>query len=322
MQLDVKSPIRDGIRPLNMIRRILGKTGVEVRARQVLLAVLATACAATTSSSLAPASLEVGDVVRKTREQYAQVQDGYGKAWMETRHVTEDGEWAVLSTQDIRIVFDATNAQVRYKQEVNLPDREKPFKDYKVEYFTDQWRQGSAANTSTDAETSSQPSPSKEALNAHPTHHMGLFPKEALILLEEAERRSKIEIVGTENYRGLACLVLKGTIDVEDEDTYEIQFWLAEERGYLPVKMHAPIPKRGIECVATFEYTAPTLGVWVLSRGLSVLNRQGKVLMQQEIVFAPDFAVNTGADPYFSDVASMFPDDNMWEKQALNAVSK
>jgi hypothetical protein len=107
-----------------MIHRILGKTGVEVRARQVLLAVLATACAATTSSSLAPASLEVGDVVRKTREQYAQVQDGYGK-----------------------------------------------------------------------------------------------------------------------------------------------------------------------------------------------------VLMQQEIEFAPDFAVNTGADPYFSDVASMFPDDNVWEKQALNAVS-
>ena len=271
-------------------------------------------CAGNAVTSRPEATPEIGTVLRSMREQYARVRDGHGKAWMEYQYATRDGGLRVLSKRDVRIAFDEGSAQVGYRETVHLEDREEPVVHTKTEYFVDRWRQRAGLDTCSISASPGGSEPSKEALDAHPLHHMGLLPKGALALLGEAEDRSELEIVGRDSVGGRACLVLEGTMVVQGGATYPIKFWLDSERGFLPVKIHSSLPEHGLDCTARFEYREHAPEVWVLSRGLSTLTTVGRVIAQKEIVYAPDFAVNTGPSATLPDPGTLFFSDDMWEK--------
>lgn len=254
---------------------------------------------------------DAGELVNLAREQYAAVLEGHGKAWMESGMPGPDGEWRVFWTQKSWVVFDETSARVAYEETVHAAGGQ-ILSDTKVEYFRDGWREKDGPDTTGSGVGRSRSHPTRQALDAHPIHHMGLFPKSPLTLLEEAKARSQLEVTGRETCAELDCIVLEGTT-VEANQAYPLRVCLAEARGYLPVKLRSALPQYDAELVAHLEYRKAGPGVCVLSKARSEFTSQGSVVKRQDIVFAPDFTVNAGAHADVGGASSLFPDEGMWD---------
>ncbi len=254
------------------------------------------ACVAFSSPTQVEA-VSAEEAVASAIGQWDRVQNGHG-------HSVAEYRWATGNIDTLSVLWQREQ-WVAFDKERLLSQTEMTFwgdngerKTFHVEEFDGEtWTRLVGSDTSRVESASSGNRPMPHSYEGHPVGWSGLLPGDPKSLLEEAAKRGDFEAQGVVTEKGLQRLLLKGSVVVDDV-VRNIEFWLAEERGYLPVKIRMPLgPDYPGECVVRLEYRQYGSGVWTLSAGRSTMTDNETYLTEHTVAFQPDFSVNTGAHP-------------------------
>lgn len=242
-------------------------------------------------------AVSAAEAVASAMGQWDRVQNGHGHSVTQFRWGNGDADaLSVLWRREQWIAFD--EERLLAQAEMTFWGKNGAQKTFHAEEFDGEtWTRLVGSDTSRVESASSGNRPMPHSYDGHPIGWSGLLPDNPKSLLEEAAKRGDFAAQGVVTEKGLQCLRLKGSVLVDDV-VRDIEFWLAEERGYLPVKIRIPLgPEYPGECVVRLEYRPYGSGVWVLSSGRSTMADNEKVSMEHTVAFQSDFSVNTGAHP-------------------------